>query len=100
MSGSMGNVGVIAWREFRAFFQSPLAYAFVALFLVGTQIFYVLTALAGAVVFVFLTVQLDLEATLAALITIVATFVFRVLTIVFNWRTTPVGNPADSDVTP
>jgi uncharacterized membrane protein YeiH len=62
--------------------------------------FYVLTALAGAVVFVSLTAQFDLEATLAAAAAIVATFVFRVLTIVFNWRTTSVGSAADGDVTP
>ena len=62
--------------------------------------FYVLTALAGAVVFVFITVQLEVDATIAALAAIVATFVFRVLTIAFNWRTTPVGSPGDEDVTP
>lgn len=62
--------------------------------------FYVLTALAGAVVFVFLTVQLGLDATIAALAAIVATFVFRVLTIVFNWRTTPVGETGEGDLTP
>lgn len=59
--------------------------------------FYVLTALAGAVVFVFFTVELGMDATLAALAAIVATFAFRVLTIVFNWRTTPVGAAADAD---
>lgn len=62
--------------------------------------FYVLTALAGAVVFVFLTVTLEVEATLAALAAIVATFVFRVLTIVFNWRTTSLGEAGEDDVTP
>ncbi len=62
--------------------------------------FYVLTALAGAVVFVFLTVQLGLDATIAAVAAIVATFVFRVLTIVFNWRTTPVGETGEGDLTP
>ena len=62
--------------------------------------FYVLTALAGAVVFVFLTVQFEVEATLAALAAIVATFVFRALTIIFNWRTTPVGAPGEGDLTP
>jgi uncharacterized membrane protein YeiH len=55
--------------------------------------FYVLTALAGAVVFVFLNVHLDFEATPAAAAAVIATFVFRILTIVFNWRTTPVGEP-------
>lgn len=62
--------------------------------------FYVLTALAGAVTFVFLTVQFEVEATAAALAAIVATFVFRVLTITFNWRTTRVGSPGDADVVP
>ena len=62
--------------------------------------FYVLTALAGAVVFVFLTVEIEVEATLAALAAIGATFVFRALTIVFNWRTTPVGAPGEGDLTP
>ncbi len=62
--------------------------------------FYVLTALAGAVVFVFLTVNLEVDATIAAFAAIVATFLFRVLTIVFNWRTTPVGSPGDGDLTP
>jgi uncharacterized membrane protein YeiH len=52
--------------------------------------FYVLTALAGSVVFVFLTVKLDLHATRAALWSVAATFVFRGATIVFNWRTTSV----------
>ena len=55
---------------------------------------------AGAVVFVFLTVTLEVEATLAALAAIVATFVFRVLTIVFNWRTTSLGEAGEDDVTP
>ncbi len=62
--------------------------------------FYVLTALAGAVVFVSLNVHLDLDATLAAVAAVVATFVFRILTIVFNWRTTPLGEPGQDDITP
>lgn len=53
--------------------------------------FYVLTALAGAVTFVFLTVQTQLEATPAALIAIGLTFAFRVLSIAFNWRTSSIG---------
>lgn len=57
--------------------------------------FYVLTALAGAVVFVFLNVHLDVAATAAALAAVVATFLFRVLTIAFNWRTAPVGEPGE-----
>lgn len=55
--------------------------------------FYVLTALAGAVVFVFLTVRLEMAATRAGLIAIGLTFVFRALSIVFNWRTAPLGDP-------
>jgi uncharacterized membrane protein YeiH len=54
--------------------------------------FYVLTALAGAVLFVFLTVELNRAATPAALAAIALTFIFRGLTISFNWRTTPVSN--------
>ena len=56
--------------------------------------------LAGAVVFVFLAVELAIEPTLAALAAIVGTFVFRVLTIVFNWRTSSVGAPGEGDVMP
>ncbi len=52
--------------------------------------FYVLTAVAGAVVFVFLSVHLNLEPTPAAFAAIAFTFVFRVLTIIFNWRTAAV----------
>ena len=55
--------------------------------------FYVLTAVAGAVTFVFLTVQLEVAATPAAFAAIALTFVFRALTILFNWRTVPVGDP-------
>lgn len=56
--------------------------------------FYVLTAVAGAVTFVFLTVQLEIAATPAAFAAIALTFVFRALTITFNWRTTPVSDLA------
>ncbi|HNQ87416.1 MAG TPA: trimeric intracellular cation channel family protein [Verrucomicrobiota bacterium] len=52
--------------------------------------FYVLAAFAGCLLFVLLTRQLDWEATPAALLTIGATFVVRVLAIVFNWKTQPV----------
>jgi uncharacterized membrane protein YeiH len=62
--------------------------------------FYVLTALAGAVMFVFLTVMLDVAATPAAGAAIAATFVFRALTITFNWRTTSIGGPGEEDVIP
>ena len=62
--------------------------------------FYVLTALAGAVVLVFFTVELEMDATLAALAAIGSTFLFRVLTIAFNGRTTPVGAPVDGAIAP
>ena len=62
--------------------------------------FYVLTAVAGAVTFVFLSVNVALDPTPAALIAIIVTFVFRVLTIVFNWRTSPVAPPEERDLTP
>lgn len=52
--------------------------------------FYVLTAVAGAVTFVFLTVMLEVAATPAAVATVALTFVFRALSIAFNWRTSPV----------
>jgi len=50
--------------------------------------FYVLVALAGAVIFVSLTAQFGVAATTAAFISIAITFLFRMLTIIFNWRTT------------
>lgn len=62
--------------------------------------FYVLTAVAGAVTFVFLFAQLEIAPTPAAVIAITVTFVFRALTIVFNWRTTAVAAPEDRDLTP
>ena len=52
--------------------------------------FYVLTAVAGAVSFVFLVVQFGWRPTTAALAAIGLTFVFRALTILFNWRTEAV----------
>lgn len=52
--------------------------------------FYVLVALAGAVMFVVLAVQSGINATTAAFISIAMTFLFRMLTIIFNWRTTPL----------
>lgn len=55
--------------------------------------FYVLTAVAGAVTFVFLTVQLEVAATPAALNAIAVTFIFRALAITFNWRTEAVSQP-------
>lgn len=62
--------------------------------------FYVLTAVAGAVTFVFLLVQLELPATPAAGVAITVTFVFRALAIVFNWRTSALGAPENQDLTP
>lgn len=52
--------------------------------------FYVLTALGGAVTFVFLSLTLNLPATEAAGGATVLTLVFRVLTIAFNWQTRSV----------
>jgi uncharacterized membrane protein YeiH len=52
--------------------------------------FYVLAVIVGCLLFVTLALQLRMEATPAALITIAATFLFRVLAIRFNWKTSPV----------
>lgn len=52
--------------------------------------FYVLVALAGAVIFVVLTAQFGMPPTPAAFTAIGLTFIFRVLTIAFNWRTEAV----------
>jgi uncharacterized membrane protein YeiH len=59
--------------------------------------FYALAALAGSVLFVFFVTELELRPTSAALATISLTFTFRILSILFNWRTSPVGqlNPAN-----
>lgn len=62
--------------------------------------FYVLTAVAGAVTFLFLTAQLGVSATIAATVAIVVTAVFRILTIVFNWRTSAIAAPEEQDLTP
>jgi uncharacterized membrane protein YeiH len=62
--------------------------------------FYVLTAVAGAVTFVFCEAQLRFSATLAAVVAVGVTFVFRMLTIVFNWRTGPLAPPGERDLTP
>lgn len=62
--------------------------------------FYVLTAVAGAVTFVFLSVHLEFSPTVSAIVAIGVTFVFRALTIVFNWRTSPVAPPEERDLTP
>jgi len=52
--------------------------------------YYTLAALAGCVLFVVLVLRFHLPMTKAAFITIGATFVFRILTIQFNWRSRPV----------
>jgi uncharacterized membrane protein YeiH len=52
--------------------------------------FYVLAALLGTSLFVSLILFTRLEAPQSALIAISATFIFRVLTILFNWQTKPV----------
>jgi uncharacterized membrane protein YeiH len=62
--------------------------------------FYVLTAVAGAVTFVFLSVNVGVDSTVAALVAIAVTFVFRVLTIVFNWRTSALAPPEEQDLMP
>lgn len=54
--------------------------------------FYLLTALAGAVTFVFCSITLEMSANKAAIVSVVLTFVFRALTIRFNWRTAPVSS--------
>jgi uncharacterized membrane protein YeiH len=48
--------------------------------------FYTLAAFVGCLLFAFLAVQCKIEATKAAGITIGTTFVFRVLAIQFNWK--------------
>lgn len=54
--------------------------------------FYLLTALAGAVTFVFCSITLELTANLSAIVAVALTFVFRLLTIAFNWRTAPMSS--------
>lgn len=56
--------------------------------------FYLLTAFAGAVTFVFCRVMIELSPNASAVAAVALTFVFRVLTIVFNWRTAPVSSGA------
>ncbi len=54
--------------------------------------FYLLTALAGAVTFLFCSVTMEMSANRAAIAAVVLTFVFRTLTITLNWRTAPVAS--------
>jgi uncharacterized membrane protein YeiH len=59
--------------------------------------FYTLAAFAGCVLFALLAVQFNMEATKAAGITIGATFVFRILAIQFNWKSSSLWQePTDS----
>lgn len=55
--------------------------------------FYVLVALGAAVLFVVLTVQLGWAPTLSGSVIIGLTFIFRVLTILFNWKTAALAPP-------
>jgi uncharacterized membrane protein YeiH len=63
--------------------------------------FYVMASLLGCGVFAALAKHTTLTAPVAALIAIAATFVFRMLAIVFNWRTSAIQpwlfEPPDSD---
>ena len=54
--------------------------------------FYLLTALAGAVSFVFCNATLELSANHSAIAAVTLTFLFRSLTIAFNWRTAPISS--------
>lgn len=54
--------------------------------------FYLLTALGGAVMFVFCSIVLELSANQSAIAAVAVTFIFRVLTITLNWRTAPVAS--------
>ncbi len=54
--------------------------------------FYFLIALGGAVVFLFGTTILGWSANQAAVAAVALTFVLRILTITFNWRTAPVSS--------
>jgi uncharacterized membrane protein YeiH len=55
--------------------------------------FYALAAFAGCLLFVFLSLYLRMPAPRAGLVTVAATFVFRVLAIQFNWRTPALYRP-------
>jgi uncharacterized membrane protein YeiH len=57
--------------------------------------FYVLTAFGGSVMFVFLSVTLELPPTDGALGAVALTFILRAFTIAFNWRTQAVVAPLD-----
>ncbi len=55
---------------------------------------YRLTALVGAITFICAGVYLAISATTAALLAMAVTFLFRSITIAFNWRTAPVSSGA------
>jgi len=60
----------------------------------------VLAVILGCLLFVLLVLQFKVEGMPAALITIGATFLFRVLAIQFNWKTGPVWrDPGESPKT-
>jgi uncharacterized membrane protein YeiH len=54
--------------------------------------FYLLTAVAGAVTFVVCSINFGLSANASAIVAVALTFIFRVLTIAFNWRTAPMSS--------
>ncbi|HVU16864.1 MAG TPA: TRIC cation channel family protein [Candidatus Didemnitutus sp.] len=54
--------------------------------------FYLLTALGGAVTFIFASTVLELTAHQSAIAAVAVTFVFRMATITMNWRTAPVSS--------
>ncbi len=63
--------------------------------------FYVLTAFGGSVTFVFLAVYQEVPATKAAFAAVAITFIFRALSIAFNWRTTSLSSQVkDSKINP
>ena len=55
--------------------------------------FYALVALAASTLFVVLTVEVELSPSWSAAVVIVLTFIFRVATIMFNWKTAPLAPP-------
>ncbi len=66
--------------------------------------FYLLTAVAGAVTFVVCSISFGLSANTSAVAAVALTFIFRALTITFNWRTAPMSSgrvfEGDDDETP
>jgi len=65
--------------------------------------YYTLAALSGCVLFVFLVRNIHMEVTDAAYLTIGSTFLFRVLTIQFNWSSravVPLGPPPPAPPAP